>query len=80
MIAVSIPQGQNWHKDLLDLALKHKIINKAIWETLKQFLAFRHFFSHAYAFHLEAERMLPLVKAAPRLYSSFKKNLQKFSD
>ena len=74
----NIPQGQNWHRDLLDLALKHKVINKTIWNSLKQFLAFRHFFSHAYAFHLEFDRIQPLVKTAPKLFVSFKINIQKF--
>lgn len=57
-----IPQGQSWHRDLLDLALTHKIINQTTGRSLKQYLGFRHFFSHAYAFHLEADRISPLVK------------------
>lgn len=77
---VKIPQGQSWHKDLLDLALKHKVINKTVWGSLKQFLGFRHFFNHAYAFHLEAERLRPLVKAAPKLYNSIKRSIQKYLD
>lgn len=76
--ALDIPQGQNWHRDLLDLALKHKVINKTVWGSLKQFLAFRHFFTHSYAFHLEFDRMQPLVQTAPKLLTSFKKNIQKF--
>ena len=75
---VRIPQGQTWHRDLLDLALKHKVIHKATWESLKQFLAFRHFFNHSYAFYLEANRLRPLVKSAPNSYKSFKKDIMKF--
>jgi uncharacterized protein YutE (UPF0331/DUF86 family) len=75
---VNIPRGQNWHRDLLDLALKYKVINKTVHRELKQFSGFRHFFSHAYAFHLESERLKPLVKAAPRLFVSIKRNIQKF--
>jgi uncharacterized protein YutE (UPF0331/DUF86 family) len=75
---VSIPQGPSWHRDLLDLALKHKVINKTAWGSLKQFLGFRHFFSHAHAFHLEVDRIRPLVKAAPKLYASIKRSIQKF--
>ncbi len=74
----SIPQGQSWHRDLLDLVLKHKIITKTAWGSLKQFLGFRHFFSHAYSFHLEPERMKPLVKTAPELFDSIKRSIQKF--
>jgi len=68
---VNIPQGQNWHRNLLDLALKHNVINKTVWASLKQFLAFRHFFSHAYAFYLEPERMRPLVQLAPKVFAGF---------
>jgi uncharacterized protein YutE (UPF0331/DUF86 family) len=75
---VNIPQGASWHRDLLDLALKHQVINKTTWESLKRFLGFRHFFSHAYAFHLEADKMRPLVQAAPKLYVSIKKSIQMF--
>ncbi len=74
---VSIPHGQNWHRDLLDLALKHKVVNKTVYGSLKQFLAFRHFFSHSYAFHLESERMFPLVKSAPKIFISFKRGVDK---
>jgi uncharacterized protein YutE (UPF0331/DUF86 family) len=77
---VSIPQGPSWHRDLLDLALKHKVINKTAWRSLKQFLGFRHFFNHAYAFRLEVNRMRPLVKTAPRLFDSIKRGIQKSLD
>ena len=77
---ITIPQGQSWHKDLLNLALKHKIINKTTAGSLIRFLGFRHFFSHAYAFDLEVDRMLPLVKAAPKLFASIKRSIQKFLD
>ena len=75
---VSIPQGKRWHSELLDMALKHKIINKTTCGALKEFLGFRHFFVHGYAIHLEVDRMRPLVKAAPRLYGSIKRSIQKF--
>jgi len=74
---VSIPEGPKWHRDLLDLALKHKVISKIVWGSLKQFLGFRHFFSHSYAFDLEADRMSPLVKAAPKLFISIKRSIKK---
>ena len=74
---VKVPQGQNWHRDLLDLALERKVINKTLWSSLKQFLAFRHFFMHAYSYHLEFERMQPLAHKAPKIFISFKKSIQK---
>jgi len=75
---VHVLQGPRWHSELLDLALKHKIINKTTCGSLKQFLGFRHFFIHGYAFHLEVDRMRPLVKTAPRVFGSIKRSFQKF--
>lgn len=69
---ISIPQGSAWHKDLLNLAVKENIISLQVKELLGEFLAFRHFFNHAYALDLYAERMAPLVKSAPELYKAFK--------
>ncbi len=68
---IPIPQGNSWHKELLDLAVNAEIISPHVKEHLGEFLAFRHFFSHAYAMDLYAERMEPLVESAPVLYKTF---------
>ncbi|MBN1558938.1 hypothetical protein JW998_01720 [candidate division KSB1 bacterium] len=65
---ISAPQGISWHKELLNLAEKEKIISAKVKNQLGEFLAFRHFFSHAYALDLYAERMEPFVKSAFELY------------
>ena len=73
----SVPQGVAWHKELLNLAVKENIISVQIKEQLGEFLAFRHFFSHAYALDLYAERMEPLVKSVFGLYEAFKIEISK---
>ena len=70
-----LPQGQTWHRDLVQLALSENIISGPTAEALKQYLAFRHFFSHAYAFEVYAERIVPLVEGANKV---FKKLLADF--
>lgn len=75
---LAIPHGQSWHRDLLDLALKQKFITATLGKFLKQYLAFRHFFSHGYALHLDPARMLPLAKSADKVFKDFKKGVQKF--
>lgn len=59
-----LPHGQTWHRDLVQLALSENIISGPTAEALKQYLAFRHFFSHAYAFEIYAERIIPLLEGA----------------
>jgi hypothetical protein len=59
-----LPDGASWHRDLLRLAQQRGIVRPATADALLPFLAFRHFFSHAYALDLEPERMEVLVSSA----------------
>jgi hypothetical protein len=72
-----IPQGESWHRDLLLAAAEKNIISDLLLNNLKQYLAFRHYFSHAYALELFPERMEPLVKDAVPLFNEFKQQIDK---
>ena len=72
---VDIPQGQSWHQNLLLSANEHKIISQETTDKLKRFLAFRHFFSHAYALDLYPERMEPLVADAKDVFENVRKDI-----
>ncbi len=72
-----IPQGESWHRDLLLAAAEKNIISDVLLNTLKPYLAFRHYFSHAYALELFPERMEPLVKDAVALFNEFKQQIDK---
>jgi hypothetical protein len=65
-----IPQGESWHRDLLLSATVKKGLSDQLLEDLKRYLAFRHFFSHAYALDLFPERMKPLVKDAESVFKA----------
>jgi hypothetical protein len=72
-----IPQGESWHRDLLLAAAEKNIISDLLLNNLKQYLAFRHYFSQAYALELFPERMEPLVKDAVALFNEFKQQIDK---
>lgn len=43
IIKVSIPTGESWHKELLELALAQKFISAECKNNLSQYLAFQLF-------------------------------------
>ncbi len=75
---IPVPQGNAWHKDLIDIACQNKILSDSTKDILKQYLAFRHFFTHAYALDLYPDRMIPLVEKVTKTYNLFKKDIQPY--
>ena len=61
MRSISSRKPTPCHRDLLALAASRKIIQDSTTQALLPYMAFRHFFSHAYALDLEPERMETLV-------------------
>lgn len=78
--SVAVSESSSWHKDLLNLAVTKKIISQSIKEQLVEYLAFRHFFTHAYALELYPERMEHLVENALDVYDLFKKEIDVFTN
>ncbi len=69
---ISIPEGSSWHRDLLLAAGQNNILSEKLITELSPFLAFRHFFSHAYALDLFPSRLIPLVQKAVDIFQQFK--------
>lgn len=65
---ISIPNSSSWHRDLLNSAENELIISSTTKVKLGEYLAFRHFFSHAYALDLYPEKLEPLVNDINNTY------------
>jgi hypothetical protein len=72
-----IPEGPSWHKDLITAAISGKVISESLGQELKRFLAFRHFFSHAYALDLISDRIEPLARDASQVFANFKTEIER---
>jgi len=64
-----------WHKDLLKTSLDGKIISEKLYETLSNYLSFRHFFVHAYSFTLRWEELKPLAKSLKKTVEEFRSEI-----
>ena len=74
---IPLPSGTYWHKDLLEASVNAQILSASTKLSLGPFLAFRHFFVHAYSFNLRADMMSPLVDSLPSVYDRFIEDLKK---
>jgi uncharacterized protein YutE (UPF0331/DUF86 family) len=60
--SLSIPERPSWHIDLLEICVASQIISRTTADMLKKYLGFRYFFSHAYSFDVDEERIAPLLE------------------
>ena len=72
---IELPSGPSWHRDLVNLASNSGIISKTTAEEFRRYLAFRHFFSHAYSFELNGNQIEPLVRDAREIFKRFRDDI-----
>ncbi len=75
-----IKSAATWHKDLLKASLEQKIITNGLYETLSNYLSFRHFFVHAYSFNIRWEELKPLADNLENTLKDFKTAVYEFLD
>ncbi|MEW5759269.1 MAG: hypothetical protein AB1779_00715 [Candidatus Thermoplasmatota archaeon] len=72
---IPIPSTETWHRDLLMIATNKGVITEHTQKQLAKYLAFRHFFTHAYGFLLDEAKLKPLVDNVFEMYILFKKEI-----
>lgn len=73
-----IPTGPSWHRDFINWACSQGVVSERTGEELRRYLAFRHFFTHGYAFDLSADRISPLVNDAKKIFARFKSDTERW--
>lgn len=63
------------HRDLLDTALDHEILDPDLRERLDEYRAFRHFFAHGYGVMLDPKQLRPLAEALPSLWQHLRRRI-----
>jgi predicted nucleotidyltransferase len=81
-----LPRGAFSHVNLLaQMAqtlpdVRPAVLNEALWLRLQDYLAFRHFFRHAYGYTLEWPQLRPLVTDMPTTLTELHEQLLVFLD
>jgi uncharacterized protein YutE (UPF0331/DUF86 family) len=72
-----VPQGSSWHIDLIEICVANQIVSWTTSDMLKEYLSFRHFFSHAYSFDVDEERIAPLLERIKDVHKALIKDILK---
>lgn len=81
----SVPSGDGWHRQLLtsmtsETNARPPVVSNTLYETMSEYLAFRHFFRQAYSFHFDWYKMSGLVLNAERTMRRFETEVDHFLD
>jgi hypothetical protein len=68
-----VPEGGRWHRDLLEQMTSETprrpaLLSTSLAQRLREYLAFRHFYRHAYVFFLEWPALEMLVRSLPEVW------------
>lgn len=81
----SLPQGENWHLQLLNQMAKEKpcvrpaVISESVAERLNEYRGFRHVVRNVYTYRFDADKVKKLVQSAPELFKRLKAELEAFA-
>ena len=72
---LNMPQGPSWHIGLIEICVANQIISRTTADMLKEYVSFRHFFSHAYSFDVDEERIAPLLERIKDVHKNLVKDI-----
>ncbi|MFH0925217.1 MAG: hypothetical protein V1872_06235 [bacterium] len=75
---IKVEKTESWHKDLVNLSVSKNIISKETSQNFQKYLAFRHYFSHAYAIELHSERLEDLVHNVQKTFNDFYEDISNY--
>ena len=75
--SIKLPEGPSWHQSLINTAVNKNIIPDVLAEEISEYMSFRHFVAHGYAFNLKAERLQELKDNVLKIFEKFKKKINK---
>jgi hypothetical protein len=78
-----LPTGDAWHRKLLlsmssNTSVRPAVLSDALYESVSEYLAFRHFFRQAYSFNFDWSKMSHLVLKAELTMSQFENEIDNF--
>lgn len=81
----SLPQGINWHQELLNQMtieipkVRPAVISEKSRQLLEPYRGFRHVVRNVYTYHIMPEKMKPLAKSIRPVFKQVEKELTTFS-
>lgn len=76
-----MPEGKQWHRDLLiqmsvGKPIRKPIISEDLKVVLAEYLAFRHYYRHAYSFFLKWDELEKLIVPMFEVWNDLKTELE----
>ena len=80
----TVPTGDRWHRDLLEQMgeaneFRGVVLPSPVLSQIQNYLAFRHYYRHAYSFFLRWEELRELVLPLTAVWSQTKAALNQFA-
>jgi uncharacterized protein YutE (UPF0331/DUF86 family) len=77
-IKIPLPTSETFHRDLLDLTVKHNLISQELSVQLDEYRAFRHFFVHGYGILLKEAPLQTLAQDIFSVWQEFENQFNEF--